>query len=79
MKASHYSTVTHGSSIPVLLLYGDNDELVPEKPVNQLWERLPKQGNSRQIRYKNGWHMLMRDLQGKKVIADIAGWMPRLR
>jgi alpha-beta hydrolase superfamily lysophospholipase len=63
-------------TVPVLLLYGDHDELVPEKPVNLLWERLPKQGNTRQIRYKNGWHMLMRDLQGKKVISDIVQWVP---
>lgn len=63
--------------VPSLLLYGDKDELVPEKPVKLLWERLPKHGNTRQIRYKNGFHMLMRDLQGKKVITDIVGWMPK--
>ncbi len=63
--------------VPALLLYGDKDELVPEKPINLLWQRLPKYSNTRQIRYKNGFHMLMRDLQGKKVIADIVEWMPK--
>lgn len=61
--------------VPTLLLYGDNDELVPEQPINMLWKRLPKQGKTRQIRYPNGWHMLMRDLQGQRVITDIAEWV----
>ncbi len=64
-----------GVKVPTLLLYGKKDQLVPEKPINMLWETLPKQAGTRQIRYKNGWHMLMRDLQGDKVIGDIAGWM----
>lgn len=64
-------------TVPTLLLYGDKDELVPEEPVNLLWERLPKRWNTHQIRYKNGWHMLMRDLQGKKVIADIVKWLSK--
>lgn len=63
--------------VPSLLLYGGKDELVPEKPINLLWERLPKRGDTRQIRYKNGFHMLMRDLQGKRVITDIVRWMPK--
>ncbi|MGB1011630.1 MAG: lysophospholipase [Thiolinea sp.] len=61
--------------LPALLLYGEKDELVPEKPVNMLWQRLPKKGKARQIRYPNGWHMLMRDLQGDKVISDITRWV----
>lgn len=65
------------AKVPTLLLYGDHDELVPEKPIKLLWERLPKQGDTRQIRYKDGWHMLMRDLQGKKVITDIVEWLPK--
>ena len=63
--------------VPALLLYGDKDELVPEKPINMLWERLPENGKTQQIRYENGWHMLMRDLQGDKVITDIAAWVLR--
>ncbi|MEZ5476348.1 MAG: alpha/beta hydrolase [Thiolinea sp.] len=63
--------------IPTLLLYGEKDELVPEQPINLLWERLPRPGNSRQIRYAEGWHMLMRDRQGPRVIADIVNWIPK--
>ncbi len=61
--------------VPALLLYGAKDELVPEQPIDLLWARLPKQGKTRQIRYPNGWHMLLRDLQGPRVINDIAAWL----
>ncbi|WP_020394709.1 alpha/beta hydrolase [Thiolinea disciformis] len=63
--------------LPTLLLYGQKDELVPERPINLLWERLPKTSNTQQIRYENGWHMLSRDLQGDKVISDIVAWIER--
>jgi len=61
---------------PVLLLYGNKDELVPVDPINKLWARLPKtRSKTQQIRYPNGWHMLLRDLQGEKVMADIIAWI----
>lgn len=63
--------------VPTLLLYGDKDELVPEEPINRLWARLPKTDKTKQIRYENGWHMLMRDLQGGKVVGDILAWIPQ--
>lgn len=62
-------------TVPVLLLYGEKDQLVPKKPIDKLWARLPKQGKTQQIRYPNGWHLLMRDLQGPKVIGDMVNWM----
>ena len=63
------------NSLPTLLLYGSKDELVPEQPINLLWERLPKTLGSHQIRYDNGWHMLLRDLQGEKVMNDVVQWI----
>lgn len=63
--------------IPVLLLYGEKDQLVPKKPIDQLWARLPKTGKTQQIRYPNGWHLLMRDLQGPKVIGDMVTWIAK--
>lgn len=63
--------------VPVLLLYGDKDQLVPKKPIDMLWARLPKQAPTQQIRYPNGWHLLMRDLQGPKVIHDMVIWMTK--
>lgn len=63
--------------LPVLLLYGEKDQLIPKKPTDMLWARLPKIGKVQQIRYPHGWHMLMRDLQGSKVIADMIQWVEK--
>lgn len=63
--------------VPMLLLYGEKDQLVPKKPTDMLWARLPKNGKTQQIRYPNGWHLLMRDLQGPKVIGDMVTWMEK--
>ncbi len=62
-------------TVPVLLLYGDKDQIIPEKPIERLWQRLPKSGKTRFIRYPQGWHMLGRDLNGDEVITDIVEWM----
>ena len=62
-------------TIPVLLLYGDKDQIIPKKPIEQLWQRLPKSGKTRFTRYPRGWHMLGRDLNGDEVITDIVKWM----
>jgi hypothetical protein len=32
-------------------------------------------GNVRLVLYRDGWHMLARDLQGERVMADIAAWV----
>lgn len=61
--------------IPVLLLYGANDQVIPKKPIERLWQRLPKSGDSHFIQYPQGWHMLGRDLNSKEVIGDIVRWM----
>ncbi len=62
---------------PALLLYGAKDELVPEEPMLRLWRRLPPeaQQHQRQVLYENGWHLLFRDLEAERVIADVAAWI----
>jgi alpha-beta hydrolase superfamily lysophospholipase len=60
---------------PVLLLYGEHDELIPERPVEMLWAALPAHPESRLVVYPEGWHMLLRDLQARVVLADIAAWI----
>lgn len=61
----------------VLLLYGQNDEVIPSRPVQRLIERLPDatQVERRVVFYDDGWHMLLRDLQGERVVDDIAVWI----
>lgn len=66
-------------TVPVLLLYGDKDQIIPKKPIEHLWQRLPKSGKTRFIRYPQGWHMLGRDLNNEEVIADIVQWMNNKR
>jgi len=58
---------------PTLVLFGDKDEIVPVAPVEAVVDRLP--GPTRFVRYADGWHMLLRDLQRERVYADIAAWI----
>lgn len=61
-------------TVPVLLLYGDKDQIIPPKPIKRLWENLPP-GKRCFIRYTHGWHMLGRDLNGQEVITDTVNWI----
>jgi alpha-beta hydrolase superfamily lysophospholipase len=56
-----------------LLLYGAHDQIIPAAAVGRLKRRLA--GPVRFSEYKNGYHMLLRDLQARKVWRDIAGWV----
>lgn len=60
-----------------LILYGEKDEIIPEKPVFEFYNRLPlrAQGKQQMILYENGYHMLLRDLQAEIVIKDIVDWI----
>ncbi len=60
---------------PVLLLYGEKDELIPRRPVERLWDALPETPASRLLVYPEGWHLLLRDLQAPVVYDDIAAWI----
>jgi len=59
--------------LPVLLLYGEHDQIIPKKPVEAVIAALP--GPKRVLRYRNGYHMILRDLQAQVVWRDIAEWM----
>lgn len=59
--------------LPVLLLYGAQDEVIPEKPVREVIAALT--GPRRLVIYANGYHMLLRDLQAETVWRDIATWI----
>jgi len=58
---------------PVLLLYGAQDQVIPRRPLEAARARfsLPIEF----IYYPDGYHMLLRDLQGETVMRDILGWM----
>ncbi len=62
---------------PVLLLYGQKDQVVPPAPVLRTIERLPPEAAGRWhvAIYPDGYHLLLRDLQGERVSADVAAWI----
>ncbi len=64
--------------LPLLVLYGERDEIVPRRPTCLMLSRLPTPGSGRRWRaalYPRGYHMLFRDLAGDLVSRDIAAWL----
>ena len=63
--------------LPVLILYGEKDEVIPRGPTRQFLAALPDPPPAPRAvaLYADGWHMLMRDLQAPVVIGDIAAWI----
>ena len=63
--------------IPVLLMYGAKDDIVPKEPVQRFVASLPPEcrRRARLAWYENGYHMLLRDLEGPVLIADVASWV----
>lgn len=57
----------------ILMLIGEKDEVIPVKIMQRAGERLCGQVDIR--RYPEGWHLLLRDLQGPVVWRDIAEWI----
>ncbi|MDD2309559.1 MAG: lysophospholipase [Desulfuromonadaceae bacterium] len=62
-----------GMQLPTLVQYGKNDQIIPRKPIFFMLEKMPKL--TRKAFYDHGYHMLLRDLQGEKPLADIAAWI----
>ena len=60
---------------PVLMLYGLNDQIVPESPAIAAMRLMPKDGRNRAALYTGGYHMLLRDLKAERVWRDIAAWI----
>lgn len=75
MDAAYLNAPLIGSNI--LLLYGEKDEIVPKEPTYQFLQEVL---NTHQLTktialYKNGYHMLLRDLQAPVLWKDIAAWI----
>jgi acylglycerol lipase len=73
---SAYSAADH-YKLKTLVLYGNHDEIIPEKPVLDAFRRFPADppGQKQLIRYENGYHMLLRDLQAENAMKDIVAWI----
>ncbi len=62
---------------PMLLLYGERDEIVPKEPTRLWISQLPYGAHAtRRIAwYPEGYHMLLRDLEAPLVLHDIESWI----
>ena len=64
-------------TVPALILYGEHDEIIPKEPICEMLTILQKNKDLEWqfILYPDGYHMLTRDLQAKKVYQDIERWI----
>jgi hypothetical protein len=57
-------------------MYGAKDEIVPQAPIRRFVGSLAAEPLRPKLAwYQNGYHMLLRDLAGPVVIADVASWV----
>ncbi len=63
--------------VNALILYGENDELIPKKPTYDFLQRfLSGSGQNKTVAfYREGYHMLLRDLKGDIAWKDIDAWI----
>jgi alpha-beta hydrolase superfamily lysophospholipase len=61
---------------PTLLMYGAHDQIVPRPALEGFAVQLPSDpGHRRRLAYYvNGYHLLLRDLEGAAVAGDVASW-----
>ena len=57
----------------ILFLYGAKDQIIPKEPTEAVIAALGKR--ARVKLYPNGYHMLLRDLEAKKVWTDTLDWI----
>ena len=60
--------------LPTLVLYGAHEEVLPHSAVTSFIARLPAK-NVRIAVYPEGYHMLLRDLDGDIVAKDVLTWI----
>lgn len=58
---------------PMLFLYGKHDQVIPPVAIAAALKRITQPYQF--VYYKDGWHMLLRDLQAKRVRDDILSWI----
>ncbi len=61
--------------VPYLMLHGLGDRIVPQEPVRAAIEVMPRRPDSQLAFYKKGYHLLLRDKEGKVVAADVLAWI----
>ena len=61
--------------IPTLVLYGAHDQVIPKNATAKMVARFSISPTV--VVYPDGYHMLLRDLQGGVVLDDISAWIIR--
>lgn len=69
-KAAKASAYVHS---PMLVLYGDNDQLVPASSMKKVWKKLPAWVRKDYV--PGGYHLLLRDKNRPIVAQDIISWV----
>lgn len=59
--------------LPTLVQYGKHDQVIPKEPTFLMLDKAPR--TTRKAFYSHGYHMLLRDLEGEKPLADIVTWI----
>ena len=68
-----FDAAPHMGKAPMLFLYGDNDQIIPRGPTEEVAAKL---GSAATVKhYAHGYHMLLRDLEAEKVWSDVAKWI----
>ena len=64
-------------ALPALILYGENDDIIPPNSMCEMIEGLPdpEAARWRMALYPEGYHMLTRDLQATVVLLDMLAWI----
>jgi alpha-beta hydrolase superfamily lysophospholipase len=75
-EARHAPAALHDVP-PILLLYGARDEIIPAAPTEAVIAALGTRAGIRH--YPNGYHMLLRDLDGETVWKDVEDWIAQAR
>ncbi len=68
-----YDAAGHMGAEPILFLYGDNDQIIPRGPTEEVAKKLGAKATVKH--YPHGYHMLLRDLEAEKVWRDVAKWI----
>lgn len=72
-EARHAPEHLSPNAPPILFLYGAHDQIIPKEPTEATIAALGK--HVRVKRYERGYHMLLRDLDGKTVWTDVLDWV----
>ncbi|WP_240149367.1 alpha/beta fold hydrolase [Asaia sp. As-1742] len=59
--------------LPMLVLYGNHDQMIPAPPMASFWHHLP--AGVRKDLIPGGHHLLLRDRNGRNATGDIASWI----